>query len=138
MSIPLDSPRTTREVFDKYSGGDNYGFEKTIVPVRLAKIGNENLVSRSQAKRLVARFEGFKTVLLDFTGIDDIGQAFADEVFRVFCLLHPEVELVPIKANPEVQQMINRARMVQLIATHGISTLRNAIREVPPEDKDPS
>ena len=136
MTIPLDSPRTTREVFDKYSGGDNYGFEKTIVPVRLAKIGNENLVSRSQAKRLVARFEGFKTVLLDFTGIDDIGQAFADEVFRVFCLLHPEVELVPIKAVPAVQQMINRARMVQLIATQGVSPLRLVSQEAPPESED--
>jgi anti-sigma regulatory factor (Ser/Thr protein kinase) len=145
MSIPVDSQRTTREVFDQYSGGENYGFEKTVVPVRLAKIGNENLVSRSQAKRLVARFEGFKTVLLDFTGIDDIGQAFADEVFRVFSLLHPEVELVPIKVVPLVQQMINRARMVNLIATHGISPLRaasgliNAARTenstvTPPED----
>lgn len=126
MSIPVDSQRTTREVFDKFSGGENYGFEKTVVPVRLAKIGNENLVSRSQAKRLVARFEGFKTVLLDFTGIEDIGQAFADEVFRVFGLLHPEVELVPINVVPAVQQMINRARIVQLIAKQGISPLHAA------------
>lgn len=110
MSIPLASPRTTREVFDEFSGGENYGFETTVVPVRLAKIGNENLVSRSQAKRLVARFEGFKTVLLDFNEIDDIGQAFADEIFRVFSRSHPEVELVPIEAVPRVQQMINRAR----------------------------
>lgn len=130
MSIPVDSQRTTREIFDEFSGGENYGFEKTVVPVRLAKIGNENLVSRSQAKRLVARFEGFKTVLLDFTGIDDVGQAFADEVFRVFSLSHPEVELVPIKAVPAVQQMINRARMIHLIATHGISPLRAVGQEL--------
>ena len=121
MSIPLDSQRTTREIFDKYSGGDDYGFEKTVVPVRLAKIGNENLVSRSQAKRLVARFEGFKTVLLDFTGIDDIGQAFADEVFRVFGMSHPSVELIPISATPAVQQMIHRAQMAHVIATFGVS-----------------
>jgi anti-sigma regulatory factor (Ser/Thr protein kinase) len=120
MSIPLDSTRTTREVFDAYSGGEDYGFEKTVVPVRLAKIGNENLVSRSQAKRLVARFDGFKTVLLDFTDVDDIGQAFADEIFRVFALSHPDIEIIPVSATPAVQQMINRATLAHMIATHGI------------------
>lgn len=119
MSMPIDSKRTTQEVFDSYSSGDDYGFHKTVVPVRLAKVGNENLVSRSQAKRLVARFEGFKTVLLDFTGIDEIGQAFADEVFRVFGLTHPGVELVPVNAIPAVQQMINRALAIQVMATNG-------------------
>jgi hypothetical protein len=118
MSIPIDSQRTTKEVFDVFSSGDDYGFHKTVVPVRLAKVGNENLVSRSQAKRLVARFEGFKTVLLDFTGIDEVGQAFADEVFRVFGLTHPDVELVPINAIPAVQQMINRATATRVLATH--------------------
>lgn len=120
MSIPLDSTRTTREVFDTYSGGEDYGFEKTVVPVRLAKIGNENLVSRSQAKRLVARFDGFKTVLLDFTDVDDIGQAFADEVFRVFAMLHPNIEIIPVSAAPAVQQMINRATLAHLIAARGL------------------
>jgi anti-sigma regulatory factor (Ser/Thr protein kinase) len=124
MSIPADSQRTTKEVFDVYSSGDDYGFHKTVVPVRLAKVGNENLVSRSQAKRLVARFEGFKTVLLDFTGIDEIGQAFADEVFRIFGLLHPDVELIPINTEPPVQQMVNRALAVKMIALNGISPLR--------------
>jgi anti-sigma regulatory factor (Ser/Thr protein kinase) len=120
MSLPLDCQRTTREVFDTYSGGDDYGFDKTVVPVRLAKVGTENLVSRSQAKRLVARFEGFRTVLLDFTDIDDVGQAFADEVFRVFALSHPKVELIPISAVPAVQQMINRARMAHAIAAENV------------------
>mgnify|MGYP001765995543 CR=1 FL=1 len=111
MAISLDSDRTAKQAFDKFSSTDNdYGFDKTVVPVRLAKIGNENLVSRSQAKRLVARFEGFKTVLLDFTGIEEIGQAFADEIFRVFASTHPSVELVPIHAADPVTQMIHRAR----------------------------
>ncbi len=109
MGIPTSSQRTTKEVFDEYSGGDSYGFDKTVVPVRLARIGNENLVSRSQAKRLVARFEGFRTVLLDFNAVDEIGQAFADEIFRVFANEHPDVELIPIRATTGVQQMINRA-----------------------------
>jgi anti-sigma regulatory factor (Ser/Thr protein kinase) len=111
MSVPVDTPRTTKEVFDSFSGGDDYGFQKTVVPVRLARVGNENLVSRSQAKRLVARFEGFKTVILDFKDIDEIGQAFADEIFRVFRRSHPDIELIELHASPFVQQMINRATM---------------------------
>jgi len=54
------------------------------VPVKLAQYGNDKLVSRSQAKRLLARVELFKVVMLDFTNVPTIGQAFADEIFRVF------------------------------------------------------
>ncbi|MFH0342837.1 MAG: STAS-like domain-containing protein, partial [Chromatiales bacterium] len=67
------------------------------------------LVSRSQAKRLLTRVERFKTVTFDFTEVDYIGQAFADEVFRVFASRHPEVELIAIKANASVKRMIQRA-----------------------------
>ncbi len=35
------------------------------------------------------RFERFQTVVLDFTGVEEIGQDFADEVFRVFQRAHP-------------------------------------------------
>jgi hypothetical protein len=41
------------------------------------------------------------------------GQAFADEVFRVFALVHPEVELTATNASPEVQQMIRRAEVAR-------------------------
>ena len=116
LSISANSQRTAREVFDEYTTGNDFGFDKTVVPVRLARIGNENLVSRSQAKRLVARFEGFRTVLLDFTGVDEIGQAFADEIFRVFANAHPEVELVEVHAIPDVEKMIIRARTVGILA----------------------
>ena len=50
--------------------------------MRLALYEGEKLISRSQAKRLVQRFERFRTVVLDFSGVAEIGQAFADEVFR--------------------------------------------------------
>lgn len=71
--------------------------------------GRDNLVSRSQAKRLLGRFDRFKVVVLDFSGVASIGQSFADEVFRVFRSKHPEVELVPINASSEVRRMISRA-----------------------------
>lgn len=125
MAISADSSRTTREVFDEFSG-DDYGFDKTVVPVRLARIGNENLVSRSQAKRLVARFEGFKTVVLDFIGVEEIGQAFADEVFRVFATSHPEVSLVEIHTSPDVRKMVVRARTLGIVA-QGIGLIQSPI-----------
>ncbi len=111
MSIRNQSNRTTKEIFDKFSSrrGD-YGFTKTVVPVRLVKHGPEQLISRSQAKRLLARFERFKVVLLDFKGIDEIGQAFADELFRVFPDLHPGVKLIPINTTKEVKRIIKRAK----------------------------
>jgi hypothetical protein len=43
--------------------------------------------------------------------VTSIGQAFADEVFRVFARDHPDVVLVPMHAVPAVQQMIRRAEV---------------------------
>lgn len=114
MSIGLRSARTVKQVFDAFSSGpDDYDFAKTVVPVRLAKVGDENLVSRSQAKRLMQRVDRFRCVVLDFDAINMIGQAFADEVFRVFANDHPQVELVAMHAVPEVQQMIRRAEVAR-------------------------
>jgi anti-sigma regulatory factor (Ser/Thr protein kinase) len=109
MRLKNNSSRTTKEVFDAFTSGDEYGFTKTVVPVRLARYGDEQLISRSQAKRLLARIDRFKMVVLDFAGVDMIGQAFADEVFRVFQNDHPHIALVPFQANSLVQQMITRA-----------------------------
>jgi STAS-like domain of unknown function (DUF4325) len=88
---------------------DDDAFTKTVVPVRLAQSGEEQLITRSQAKRLLARVDKFKIVVFDFTAVESIGQAFADEVFRVFKHQHPDIEIVSINDNHEVQQMIRRA-----------------------------
>jgi biotin operon repressor len=110
MEIDNSSARTTKEVFDKYSAEDDeYGFSRTIVPVVLAKYGDENLISRSQAKRLLARLEKFREVILDFEKVETIGPAFADEIFRVFKIKNPHIHLMHINANEEVQKSILRA-----------------------------
>ncbi|MBL8511016.1 MAG: DUF4325 domain-containing protein [Betaproteobacteria bacterium] len=109
MALHNHTARTTKKIFDQFASGEDYGFSKTIVPVKLVQYGDDNLVSRSQAKRLLARFDRFKVVVLDFTDVASIGQAFADEVFRVFKLKHPGVELVVKKANADVKRMISRA-----------------------------
>jgi len=107
MELGNHTARSLNKVFKQFTSGDDFGFTKTVVPVRLAQYGDDNLVSRSQAKRLIARFEKFRTVVLDFKGVALIGQAFADEVFRVFTMAHPEVELIPLYANKDVSRMIS-------------------------------
>jgi anti-sigma regulatory factor (Ser/Thr protein kinase) len=110
MKLNNHTSRTTRKIFDHYTTADNYGFTKTVVPVKLARYGNENLISRSQAKRLLARIELFKVVVFDFNEVPTIGQAFADEIFRVFPIRHPEIELVTMHASSQVKRMIERAK----------------------------
>lgn len=109
MVLHNHTARTTKKVFDKFTSGDDYGFTKTVVPVKLMRYGDDNLVSRSQAKRLLARVDRFKTVVLDFSGVATVGQAFADEVFRVFRSRNPGVEVIPVHTSSEVKRMITRA-----------------------------
>jgi hypothetical protein len=107
MDLAHAATQTTQEVFERFTtGAEDDAFTKTIIPVRLAKYGDEQLISRSQAKRLLARVERFKMVLLDFAQVETIGQAFADEVFRVFVNAHPKVQLMAIEANTAVTRMI--------------------------------
>lgn len=110
MTISNSSTRSTKEVFDKYTSKGSYGFDRTHVPVSLSLYGDENLVSRSQAKRILARFDRFKEVFLNFKGVDMIGQAFADEIFRVFHEENPNVKIVYVYANNQVKRMIRRVK----------------------------
>jgi hypothetical protein len=111
MKMKNNSSRSIKKIFDTYTSKDNYGFNKTIVPVRLVQYGNELLVSRSQAKRLLSRIDKFKIVILDFDGIESIGQAFADEIFRVFTASNKNIQLVHMNASKEVEKMIVHAIM---------------------------
>ena len=109
MEIANDSPITPRDIFEKYAAdSDDYGFARTIVPVQLAQYEGEQLISRSQAKRLVARFDKFLEVALDFGGVTEIGPAFADEIFRVYKREHPTVHLYPLRASVAVLRVIQR------------------------------
>lgn len=111
MTINPDSPRILREVFDRYASDKaGFGFTSTTVPVKLAQYGDEHLVSRSQANRLLARLDRFQDITLDFQGVSEIGQAFADEIFRVFQHQHPDINLSWVNANLQVEKMIRRAK----------------------------
>ncbi len=109
MLINRNSGRDLQTVFDDYAGPDEFQFNKTVIPVRLAQYANEKLVSRSQAKRLLSRIEKFSYVVFDFEGVSAIGQAFADEIFRVYAKRHSDIVLHPVKMEPNVEKMIKRA-----------------------------
>ena len=94
-----------QDVFEKYTG-NRIGFRQTHVPVKLGLYPNDDLVSRSQAKRILSRFENFSEVLLDFDGVSHIGQPFADEIFRVFTLNHPDIDVIAVRTNTRVRKMI--------------------------------
>lgn len=113
MEVKKNTARTIEEVFNKYTSkedDDTFGFSKTHFPVALAQYGPDKLISRSIAKRVVNGFYKFKEVVLDFKDVDNIGPAFADEIFRVFATSHPEVHLTVINAKENVARMIRRAQ----------------------------
>jgi anti-sigma regulatory factor (Ser/Thr protein kinase) len=110
MQISPESRRTTQEVFERFaSAKDGFSFDRTRLEVKLVEPEGSALVSRSQAKRILARLERFKEVILDFAGVESVTPAFADEIFRVFASGHPQVHLMSVNDNEQVRQMIRRA-----------------------------
>jgi hypothetical protein len=110
MQLGNNTARKLKDVFDAHAtDSQEFRFDRTVVPVKLLEYGDDRLVSRSQAKRLLTRFERFRTVILDFESVESVGQAFADEVFRVFPAEHPTIELLAVNTNEQVARMMNRA-----------------------------
>jgi len=107
MELDLRSTREAKQVFDKYSSIDE-GFYKTKISVALSGDPDDPHVSRSQARRMMVSVDKFKEVILDFESVTFVGQAFADEIFRVFQNEHPQVKIVVINATADVNQMIQR------------------------------
>ena len=110
LRLANDTSRTMSGIFAEYREGDKFGFDRTVIPVVLAQYGDDQLVSRSQAKRVLARVEKFEHVVFDFDKVPQIGQGFADEIFRVFARAHPEVKLSVSRASREVMGMIQGAK----------------------------
>jgi hypothetical protein len=92
FEVSATKKRTLAELFAEYT--DNYEFSKTRIVVRLFALG-VRFISRSEAKRLLHGLERFRDVVLDFAGVEEVGQGFADEVFRVWSSAHRSVRLAP-------------------------------------------
>lgn len=104
LALSNYATQSLREAFNEFSS-DNGGFSITKIPMK--KICDSGYpVSRSQAKRLYFGFDKFKTIILDFKDVDDIGQGFAHELFVVFRRNNPAIELKCINENENVSRMI--------------------------------
>jgi len=110
FSIAKKSKRHLNTVFEKYqSHPGSYAFDKTEIRVRLFTMGTV-YVSRSQAKRVLSGLEKFNTIVFDFARVPTIGQAFADEIFRVFSRAYPRIRIEIEQANEAVAFMIQRVK----------------------------
>jgi len=102
------TPRTLEEVFAPFVDEETLQFDRTVVPLALYE-SEGRFVSRSEAKRLGTRLDRFREAVLDFSGIDELGLAFVDELFRVWAGEHPETRLVPINMSPVIERIVRRA-----------------------------
>jgi hypothetical protein len=48
--------------------------------------------------------------VVDFAGVERVGQGFVDEVFRVWPRANPDTSVVPVGMSPDVDFMVERAR----------------------------
>ena len=110
--ININDKHHLNDIFRKYTntGKDSdYGFDKTEIRVRLYVMGGIH-ISRSQARRVLSGLEKFKTIIMDYDRVPTIGQAFADEVYRVFKNKKPDIEVQNINMNEAVKFMVERAK----------------------------
>jgi anti-sigma regulatory factor (Ser/Thr protein kinase) len=106
--LNLKSKKKLADIFNQYTD-ESFQFSKTGVKVKLYH-QDVDYVSRSQARRILAGLEKFKTIEFDFKDVKTIGQAFADEIFRIWQAGHKDVKLVVKNANENVMLMIKWAQ----------------------------
>jgi anti-sigma regulatory factor (Ser/Thr protein kinase)/biotin operon repressor len=106
--VQRSTRRRLEEVFSEYAPKEyDFQFQKTKVLVRLLQ---QDYVSRSEARRLMANLEKFREIVLDFRDVKSVGQGFADEVFRVFAQRYPAIVISTENTNPVIDAMIRHVR----------------------------
>ena len=112
FEINTQSELHLTDVFRKYTNltdDSDFGFDKTEIRVKLFTMGGIH-ISRSQARRILSGLEKFKIILLDFENVPVVGQAFADEIYRVFQNLHPGIVIEGENMSEGVKFMVERAK----------------------------
>jgi uncharacterized protein (DUF1330 family) len=99
--------RTLVKIFAEYT--EDFAFTKTRIVVKLFTIGTR-FISRSEARRVLSNLEKFRSVVLDFSGVEEIGQGFADEVLRVWKASHPGIKLEAVSMSAPVAFLVRRAK----------------------------
>lgn len=108
FTLDENSRRRLEGVFRQFqTDPQEPAFDKSEIKVKLYTMGTA-YVSRSEARRLMAGLEKFRSVILDFDRVRTIGQGFADEIFRVFRQAHPGTAIKAINMAEPVRFMIER------------------------------
>lgn len=110
--ININDRHHLNDVFKEFTNlaeGSDYGFDKTEIRVRLYMMGGVH-ISRSQARRVLTGLEKFKIVVMDYDKVPTVGQAFADEIYRVFKIKRPGILIQDTNMNESVKFMVERAR----------------------------
>lgn len=112
FEISVNSKLHLNDVFKKFTNltdSSDFGFDKTEIRVKLFTTSGIH-ISRSQARRILSGLEKFKIILLDFDKVPVVGQAFADEIYRVFQNSHPDILIQEENMSEGVRFMIERAK----------------------------
>ena len=110
--INIHDAHHLNDIFKKYtnvSEGSDYGFDKTEIRVRLYIMGGV-YISRSQARRVLSGLDKFKIIVMDYEKVPTVGQAFADEIYRVFKNKKPDIKIQNINMNEAVEFMVERGK----------------------------
>lgn len=104
FAISRSSKRHLQSILTEYAPDEyDFRFEKTRVFVKLFK---RDLISRSEARRLLSGLEKFSEIILDFSGVNSMGQGFADEIFRIFAKQHAHISIAVENAKPIISAVI--------------------------------
>ncbi|MEK7669006.1 MAG: DUF4325 domain-containing protein [Patescibacteria group bacterium] len=110
--IDTSNTRHLNDIFKEHTDMEkdgDYGFDKTEIRVRLYTMGGIH-ISRSQARRILSGLEKFKIIIMDYDRVPTIGQAFADEIYRVFKDKRPNIKIQNINMNEAVKFMVERSK----------------------------
>ncbi len=108
FQISCNSQKHLNDIFQEFqTDPTEHAFDKTEIQIKLYTLGTVH-VSRSQARRVLSGLEKFKSIVLDFDQVPTIGQAFADEIFRVFKNKYPDISIVPTNMNDTVRFWVER------------------------------
>lgn len=107
LTMKISNQKVPQDVFEKYT--NDYSFDQKsprLANPYIINLPPGHLPSRSEAKKILAGAEVFASIVMDFKGVESIGQGFADEVFRVFKTAHPDIEIEIKNASAFILRMI--------------------------------
>jgi len=107
LEFDTNTQLTLPDLFRQFT--EDGKFTRSRPVVRLFQAGNE-FVSRSEAKRLLSGMHEFSDIDVDFNGVEFVGQAFVDEMFRVWPATTAGTAVHPINMSPDVEFMVERGR----------------------------